>query len=155
MFSSFQQFWQERDPREQVLLAVMGVLVALVIFWQFILNPVFSAQSDARADLLRAERDYTTVARTLPTLSSGGRAAVTRPFSQAVFIETARARGINPSRVQPDGRESLTVWIETQDTQALYGLLNDVIVKNGAVLSRASIATSVNQNLTAQLTFAL
>ncbi len=155
MFSNLKNYWQERDPREQVLLAVMGGLIALVIFWQFILNPVFSAQSDARADLLRAERDYTTVARTLPTLSPDGRAAVTRPFSQAVFIETARARGINPSRVQPDGNQSLTVWIETQDTQALYGLLNDVIVKNGAVLNRVTISTSVNQNLSAQITFTL
>lgn len=155
MLSRLTHYWQEREPREQVLLAVMGGLVALLVFWQFILNPVFSAQEEARADLLRAERDYTSVARTLPTLSSGGRAAVTQPFSQAVFIEAARNRGIKPSRVQPDGNESLTVWIETQDTTALYGLLNDIIVKNGAVLTRAAISTTANQNLTAQLTFRL
>lgn len=155
MVSKFTHYWQEREPREQLLLAVMGGLIALLIFWQLILNPILSVQSEARADLLRAERDYTSVARTLPTLSTGGRAAVNRPFSQAVFIEAARARGINPSRVQPDGNQSLTVWIETQDTQALYGLLNDVIVKNGAVLNRVAISTSANQSLSAQLTFTL
>jgi type II secretory pathway component PulM len=154
MLSSLQTVWNEREPREQILLAIMGALLGIFILWQFLLTPVFEAKSDAKAALVTAERDYVAVARALPQLSAP-QTLSGQPFSQAILIETARKWGLNPSRVQPDGNRSLSVWIDTKDTQALYGLLTDVITKNGAKLSRASIATTADQNLTAQLTFTL
>jgi general secretion pathway protein M len=154
MLSTVSALWNEREPREQVLLAVMGALLGLFVFWQFILNPVLKSKSDAEAALVTAERDYIAVARALPQLTAPQ--TVSGPaFSQAVLIEAARNRGLKPSRVQPDGNRSLSVWIDTPDTQALYGLLNDVITQNGAKLSRASISSTANQSLSAQLTFTL
>ncbi len=154
MISSLKGFWSDREPREQTLLMIMAGMLGLFVLWQFILTPVFSARQDARASLVTAERDYVAVARALPGIANPGN-ATGRKFDQAVFLEAARKRGLNPSRVQPDGNRSLSIWIDTSDTQAFYGLLNDVIRENGAVLSRAAISTGANQTLSAQLTFAL
>lgn len=154
MFSTFQMLWAEREPREKLLLSIMATILSAVIFWQFILSPVLSAKSEANSALLRAERDYMTVSKAIPSLSSSG-ATSTQRFNQAILIEAASQRGLNVSRVQPDGNKSLSVWIDTQDTTAFYTMLNDVITKNGAILSRATLSTSANQTLSAQLTFEL
>jgi len=152
--SAITQYWQDREPREKTLLAIMGVLFILIIGWFFIIAPIFTAQNKAQDTLNEAQRDYITVARLAPTLSNVG--AVSGPvFNQGTLIGAAQRRGINPSRLQPDGNGNLTVWIETGDTQALYGLLNDVITRNGANLARASISTNADQTLSAQLTFKL
>lgn len=152
--SVLRQYWQEREPREKLLLSIMAVLFILIIGWFFIISPVFSAQDKAQSALDKAKRDYITVARLAPTLSNSSVTAGPA-FSQATLINAAQRRGINPSRLQPDGNGNLTVWIETGDTQALYGLMNDVITRNGANLSRATISTNADQSLSAQLTFKL
>jgi general secretion pathway protein M len=154
MLESLNNYWQDREPRERMLLIIMGVLLGLFVIWQFILTPVMSAKQDARAALATAERDYVVVARALPGLNAP-QTASGQKFNQAVFLEAARKRGLNPSRVQPDGNQSLSIWIDTQDTQALYGLLEDVITQNGAVLTRAAISSGANKTLSAQLTFRL
>ena len=154
MLETLTNYWQDREPRERVLLLIMGVLLSLFVLWQFVLTPVKSAKQDARASLVTAERDYVAVARALPDLN-GPNAATGQKFNQAVFLEAARKRGLNPSRVQPDGNQSLSIWIDTQDTQALYGLLEDVITQNGAILTRAAISSGANKTLSAQLTFRL
>jgi len=154
MLETFNNYWQDREPRERVLLLIMGGLLSLFVLWQFVLTPVTSAKKDARASLVTAERDYVAVARALPGLNVPN-AATGQKFNQAVFLEAARKRGLNPSRVQPDGNESLSIWIDTQDTQALYGLLEDVITQNGAVLTRAAISSGANKTLSAQLIFKL
>lgn len=152
--TSLVNLWRDREPREQVLLAVMGVLLGLFVLWQFILTPISNARSDAQSALITAERDYVAVARALPQLSAP--TTLSGPqFTQAVFIDAARKRGLKPSRIQPDGNNNLSVWIDTKDTLALYGLLNDIITQNGAILARASITAGANQSLNAQLTFTL
>jgi len=152
--SAITQYWQEREPREKTLLTIMSVLFLLIIGWFFIIAPVFATQEKAQNALNTAQRDYITVSRLAPILSNA--AAVSGPaFNQGTLISAAQRRGINPSRLQPDGNGNLTVWIETGDAQALYGLLNDVITRNGASLSRASISTNADQTLSAQLTFKL
>lgn len=154
MVSTVKTYWQDREPREQILLIIMGVLLGLFILWQFILSPLAATKQDAQVSLATAERDYVAVSRALPGLNTSG-ASTGESFNQAVFLDAARRRGLNPSRVQPDGNRSLTVWIDTQDTTALYGLIKDVVTRNGAVLYRAAISSGANQTLSAQLTFAL
>jgi len=154
MLSAFQTLWDEREPREKVLLSIMGVLLSLSILWFFILTPVFTAKLNANAELMRAERDYVTVSRALPSLGSAS-AKASQTFNQAVLIMAANKRNLNVTRIQPDGKKSLSVWIDTQDTQALYAMLNEVIIGHGATLTRATLSTGANQTLSAQLTFQL
>jgi len=154
VISALRNFWDEREAREKVLLAIMSSLLSLILVWLFILSPVLSAKTSAHSELMRAERDYVTVGRALPSLASP-KAGAAQNFNQAVLIAAANQKNLNVSRIQPDGNKSLSVWIETQDTQALYAMLNDIILKNGAVLTRATLSTSPNQTLSAQLTFQL
>lgn len=154
MFSTFKNVWDEREHREKILLSIMGALLSAVILWQFVLSPIFSAKSKANTALVRAERDYMTVSKALPSLSSS-QAISAQGFNQAVLIEAASRNGLSVSRVQPDGNKSLSVWIDTQDTSALFDMINDIITKNGAILSRATLSTGANQTLSAQLTFEL
>lgn len=154
MLSALQTLWDEREPREKVLLSIMGILLSLSILWFFILTPVFTAKLNANAELMRAERDYVTVSRALPSFGSASTKA-SQTFNQAVLITAANKRNLNVTRIQPDGNKSLSVWIDTQDTQALYAMLNEVIIGHGATLTRATLSTGANQTLSAQLTFQL
>jgi type II secretory pathway component PulM len=154
MSSALQVIWDEREPREKVLLSIMGVLLSLTIFWFFILTPILAAKSEAKSDLMRAERDYVTVSRALPSLGTPA-ASSAQTFNQAVLIASANKRNLNVTRIQPDGNKSLSVWIDTQDTQALYAMLNEIILNHGAKLTRATLSTGANQTLSAQLTFQL
>lgn len=150
--SSIRNYWDERDTREKALITIMLALSIVIGFWFLTIAPVINSHAQAKTELQNAERDYITVARTLPKLGQNPNQPQAT-FNQGVFIAAAQRRGINPSRIQPGANNNLTVWIETQDTEALYGLLNDVITRHGALLSRASIATNANQTLSAQFTF--
>ena len=142
--------WDERELYEKVVMAALGTVIALAVLFLFIIKPVLTTHRAAEAQASKAVRDYEIVSKALPQLGQGPVSAGT-PFNRATLISTAQRQDIRLSRINPDDG-SLTVWIDDVETIKLYGLINTLMTQNGAELSRASITSSDNGLLSAQLT---
>ena len=143
--------WHEREAYEKIIMALLGVGLALGALWFLAVNPVMSAKSEAQIQSSKALSDYNLVSRALPQLGSSSVKTSGAPFSRSVLIDAARAKNVRLTRVQPDG-ESLNVWIDDVETAKLYGLINALVTQNGASLSRATITAGDSGLLSAQLT---
>jgi type II secretory pathway component PulM len=142
--------WDERELYEKIVMAGLGMAIALAALFFLAVKPVLTSHNAADAQATKAVRDYEIVSRALPQLGQG----TTRPsipFSRAALISAAQREDIRLSRINPDA-ESLTVWIDDVETVKLYSLINTLMTQNGAELSRASITADNNGLLSAQLT---
>ncbi|MGB6319439.1 MAG: type II secretion system protein GspM, partial [Litorimonas sp.] len=59
-------WWSEREPRERLLLAVLGALAGLFALVFFLVLPVMDARTDAERALDRARADLAAVSRLGP-----------------------------------------------------------------------------------------
>lgn len=142
--------WDERELYEKLIMAGLGLGIALAALFFIVIKPVLTAHNTAEAQATKAVRDYEIVSRALPKLGQGpARAGV--PFNRAALISAAQRQDIRLSRINPDAN-ALTVWIDDVETVKLYRLINTLMTQNGAELSRASITTDNNGLLSAQLT---
>ena len=145
------QWWEMREPREQMLLGLLGGLIGMFLIVFTIILPVQSAQADAEAELARAQSDLALVNRLAPRLGSG-QADATRPFSRSVLIQTAQAQGIRIARVQPGESGDVAVWVDDIQTQRLYSWLEDMTGNYRVSLDRIVISTNRTGGLSAQFT---
>lgn len=103
MIASLRSYWMERSRREQVLLAIMGALVALVIFWLGIVRPVENGLANARArqaEALERNAHVRAKVQSLRRLPRGP--TLTAPLDQLVG-QSAGEAGFTLERNQPQG----------------------------------------------------
>lgn len=144
------EWWNSREPRERVLLMVLAVLAALFLLVFALILPLRGANAASQAKLERAQSDLALVQRVVPRLTAG--AAARAPFDRAALIRVSSARNVKLARVQPGDDGSLSVWIDEAQTDALYGLLNDLTTNYTATPERVSLTTDWSGRLSAQFT---
>lgn len=149
MIALVSSWWEAREPRERLLLAVLSGLVAVFLIIFAVVLPVQVVSSNAQSDLLRAKSNLALVSRLAPSQRVAGPRA---PFDRSVLITVARTQNVKLTRVQPDGDGSFSVWIDEAETQALYGFFNDLIGAYAVTLDRVVVSADANGQLSAQFT---
>jgi general secretion pathway protein M len=120
-------WWTGREPRERVLLAVLGALMLAVVVWYGVWAPLngwaVSArdrQAEAAASLVQAERAQAEIARFEQMRGGKGNAT-----AQALTQSAAQA-GVIVNKVEPIAGGGLTVWTNPAEPTALFGWLASV-----------------------------
>jgi len=141
-------WWNGLNTRERGLVGTAGVLVILVILWQFLLVPAFTAKADAKAelDLASARVDRLSEAygqRRLTgnlnqALNSGVPVMSSDAFKGAVTRDAAD-KGLSISRLQGDGEESITLVFERVQPQQLFYWIQNVESSLGGKVRRLNI----------------
>jgi len=144
--------WSERTGREKILLLVAAGLCILFVLWQFAVRPVLNYHDNAAAQFSLAERDLQIVRSKLPLVMPQGTPSGPA-FNRVVLITAAKKRGIALSRVQPEGDSGLDVWFDTVSVQQFYALMTDIVIKNGAVITRVHLGSADPQTINAQVRF--
>lgn len=96
-------WWNGRSRREQVLLAIMGLLAAGVLLWFGGFQPLRAAHAEAEQRLARALADEAALRSatdTLRALEAGGPPAVRQGDLQTAIEATALAAGLTLERAQ-------------------------------------------------------
>lgn len=150
MIGAVSTWWAGREPRERVLLGILGGLAALFLLVFAVLLPVQSARATAQAALDRAKSDAALVSRIVPSLgqAGGGRA----PFDRSVLFSVSQAQDVRLTRVQPNNDGSFAVWIDDAETQALYGFFEALMGGYAVTVERAVVSADANGRLGAQFT---
>lgn len=149
-------WWQERTPREQLVLKGLAVLAVLLMAFQLVYAPIRSF----RAGSIAAYRDAATL---LAEMQEGAaRAATAATIGEAVpadersvrivATEIAREMGLTIARLSPAENEGLNVWLDSIEGPLLFGWLLRLRDEHGVHVRRAAIHKSEGANLVAEFT---
>lgn len=141
-------WWDAREPRERVLLGVLGALFGLFVAVFAVVLPVVDAQSRAEAALLRAQADARIVARINAPAPGAARTA----FDRTALLSAAREQGLQITRIDTQGDAALVVWIDDAQTAPLYALFEQLLTGTTAQLERVAINADATGRLRAQFT---
>ena len=142
-------WWESREPRERVLLGVLGALLAAFALLFALVLPVMDARANAEAELRRAQADYRIVAQTAVRPQTGGARAA---FSRSVLLSAAREAGLQVTRIQADRDGGFAVWIDDAETAALYGMFEQLLTRTTAQMDRVIVSADATGRLSAQFT---
>ena len=143
-------WWEAREPRERLLLGVLGALLGVFVLVFAVILPIMDARADADRALARAQADYNIVARTLPRAGAGG--AERTLFSRSALLDAARAEGLQITRIQAGREGDLSVWIDDAQTTALYAMFDALLTDTTASMDRVVVSADGNGRLSAQFT---
>ena len=153
---------QGLDPRERLLFAVAAGVLALLVLVLMVWAPIRSAYSTLQSDVAEQRETVLWMQASAARLSQlkggggnvqglGGRSLL------AVTDSTARASGLGPAlrRVEPEGSDSVKVWLEGASFDVLVKWLGTLSMTHGidaesATLERGDATGKVNARLTLQ-----
>lgn len=135
VMQAIQRVWMERSQREQVLLAVMGVLASLVLLQVLVISPLLDTHQRAREGYAASMRMYRSMEADIQRYAEirTGEAAFsnsTQPL-RTVAGSVALSHGISIARMIPSEDGRLTVNISRADSQSLMSWLIDLETRYG------------------------
>lgn len=155
MFKALGEMWQARAPREQMLLAVLGMLLAGLGYWLLVFSPSRAAAQAAQARFVAASQSLLEVEAGVAALS-GTAAAPARANGgslRAELARTAEAAGLKITRLQPDNDGAVAVWLEPAPVGALFGWMAGLSQEQGIVVKRLTLAKGEAGLAQAQIAF--
>jgi general secretion pathway protein M len=155
MTATFLNWWNGRSPREQRLLAVMFLLLAVVIVWLGIVRPIAAARDAAE------ERHGRAVVALGKLRELGGRLDAARSRATPAIDEplvsflgrSAGDAGLPIERLEAEGGERAVLTIMAVRPPALFGWLQRVEVRDGLIVERLSATRNPDATIAVQVTF--
>ena len=156
-------WWDTREPREQRLLLIGGIIVALLLAWALVWYPLARSRDalrlrveGQRADLAQMQA---LAARSSQLRGQGARSKVERQGKSLLALADATARGAQLAnvlkRVEPAGAKSVRVSFEAASFDAIADWLDGLARDFGVTASdfsadRSEGAGLVNARVTLQ-----
>lgn len=142
-------WWRAREPREQLLVALGGVIFVLVVLIQFVIIPVIAGKADARQAFEGEARTLDAVVAELASrpvaLAAGSNTAQSSLSGDALrtaVTTLARERGLSVARVQSGADGRISIAMESADPKAVFGWISECRAQYGVVVSRATLSES-------------
>ena len=148
MISQALLWWSGRSARERVLLAVMGGLIALLLFWLLIIRPLDAAKTNAQQRLDLATQAAGRVAAVADGVRQARRlapAALSAALPTAVG-EAAQGAGFTLSRLDAQGPDRVVISIGTARSPALFTWLAG-LRQQGVIVERLTLRTNSDATL--------
>lgn len=140
------------EARERHALVALGLFLAALLFYLAVWAPVsrYVAQGQAERDRQLGLLQYFQATEAEARAQKGGKAA-----SQSLLSEVSRsaqALGLNPSRIQPEGRDAVSVWFDQVAYTRLMRWLEQLadsrkIAVRQITLERQSVSGQVSARL--------
>lgn len=140
-------YWNDRTPRERLLISVAAGLVVLIVLLQLIWMPTMRAKESAQLGADRAARTLEAISRHSPSDTTFGvsGAGPNDPDSiRRVVLETASSRGLTVVRVLVDEQGVVVVQVDDAPASTVFSWLLDVRRSSTAEIRRASMNESGN-----------
>ncbi|MBO6506178.1 MAG: type II secretion system protein M [Kordiimonadaceae bacterium] len=153
-------YWHSLTSREQLLISFAGALASLVLVYFLVLRPLQIHAADSERALQAAQNTLRTVQMRVAQLQAtvdavSNRADGGAPVSLRVAVsQAARNAGVSISRLQPSDDGTLTVWVDSSQSTALYQWLQTLAEEQGVGPSNVLLQkNSSGDGLRAQVRF--
>jgi len=136
-------WWNALQPRERSMLAIGGVVCAILLAWAFVWHPLALARTGAHVRVERARDDVTwmrsMIGQANELHSQGSRGHVERQGKSLLALADASARSAGLSgalkRVEPTGGNSVRVSFEVANFDVLIEWLSQLARDYGVRVS--------------------
>lgn len=155
MLENLLEIWRARAPREQMLLAVLGVILLAMGYGLFVLSPAHSAARAAKARFAAAAVSLREVEAGLAQLS-GVAPALKRAQGGSLRSELARsaqAAGLKVTRLQPDSEGAIAVWLEPAPPAVVFGWIGTLSREEGISVRRLTLSKGEAGQVQTQIAF--
>ena len=155
MKAGFESWWRLRSEREQRLLLVMFVLLALVLAWLLVVRPLADALDSARR---RHDEAVTALAEARARAGAIGAAPVvaapaTAPLPVDSYLgRTATEAGFTGARIVAQGPARATVAIDAARPQAFFAWVR-ALEQNGLVVESLRARANGDRTLAIEAAF--
>lgn len=145
-------WWFSRTGREQVLLGVMALALAVVIGWYGILTPLISASETGKDRLERASMQLAGLRSLAPAAT---RSAPSSGAAPSTVVEAAAAKaGLPIARRRQEANGQFTIWITAIDSKLLLPWVAAVEREGGVVVTDFTASRMDGGVIEAEITFA-
>jgi len=138
------QIWNQREPREKVLIIVAAVLSLIVVVWFGIASPLRDANMRAHNDLQQAIADKDLIERSLANYTLGGQASLGAATDFDAFrSDVTRIAQINSlaiSRLQGNADGSLQLVFSDAVPSDIFLWLEEISAYPGGEPVRANLS---------------
>lgn len=149
MIDRLRPAWEARSRREQIMLAVMGLAVLLVVGWFAVLVPLNGAVKGSEARLSKAGDRF---AQLDAAVRAGGLPVTSGQPLQAVVETSAASAGLTIDRRREEADGRLTVWLTGADPGLMMGWLTSLARGQGVAVSEMTASRTDGGLLEAQIT---
>lgn len=150
MMAVFTPWWNDRTPRERVLLAIMAALLAALLAWLVVLRPLAAAREQALADATAAT-DRRAEAQSLVAAIRARPAAGGAPVLDTLTRRLAEA-GLQPSRLDAQGQGQAVVEIAAVNGRLLLGWASGLEARDGLVIDQLDATRNPDQSVRVRMT---
>ncbi len=143
--SAMRRFWSNLGSRDQRILLIGGVFVALVVIWLGVWEPLHTARDAARTRVAAAANDLATMRAVAPQLNAlaGASAPAALDGRSLLALVDATARGAVVGdallRVEPLTGDRVRVYFEGAGFDALVQWLGELEAQQGVVTGELSV----------------
>ena len=146
----FKARWDALQAREQQILRFSAVLVALLLFYLLIIDPVYSGRDDAQQRLRSAQEAFSVARRQALDLKAASSNRET-PASGSLLTQvesSAQQQGLRSAlkRLQPSGDDQIQVSLEEASYTQLIQWLSS-LHQSGVRAQRVDIQQDQNSDL--------
>lgn len=154
-FDKPRRWWQSRQPREQLMLAVMSVAIGIFLLWSGAIVPLRHAHDAAMVHYDRAVTDLRETEHAVAMIAALQAQRPAPPASDAfasTIVEAATATQVPITRQRTDDAGVFTLGIDAVDTPALLAWLEGLHRQHGIAPSTLDISER-NGRLQVQASF--
>lgn len=144
------EWFANLQPRERVIVAVGGVLAALIVLWIAVLNPLRTQSAALRTSVAEKRQLLVDLGRVEGAQSGGARPAASNGAQQTLVVlvnSTAQQHGLNVPRTRPDGTDGINVTLQNASFDSLVTWLISLETSHSVTVESASISGSREQGL--------
>ncbi|MBO6728579.1 MAG: type II secretion system protein M [Maricaulis sp.] len=138
-----QSYWTDRTPREQILYAVMGGLLCVLLLSVAVIQPLQSFHARAQTDYAASMRLYRSIQQDVATvrdLRAGSQVqAGSQQSIRSIVGSLALGEGIAIARMIPGDDGSLAVTVERADTAVVMRWLVNLEERYGIRVASSTL----------------
>jgi general secretion pathway protein M len=150
MTAVFAPWWNDRSPRERVLLVIMAVLLAALLLWLVVLRPLAAARAQAMIDASAAVSRRAEAQALIAAIRARPSASGT-PVLDTLNRRLAEA-GLQASRLDAQGPGQAVVEIAAINGRLLLGWASGLESRDGLVIEQLEATRNPDQSVQARLT---
>jgi general secretion pathway protein M len=133
-------WWFGLQAREQRMLSLAAIVIAIALFYWLLWQPLHQAQAERQQAVTAAQRQLHQLQQAIPSLQASGTTNVRSGGSLAQIISnSARGQNIGVSRMQPQN-EQLALVLDELSFQRLLSWLYELQYQHGVQLLSLDLA---------------
>lgn len=138
------EWWHQRAPREQAILAAGGSVLLLLLIYLLAWEPAYASLQRHLAARNDARELATWLREIQPRVASLPRSGANRSSNRSMLAtvdQSAKSSGLGPrvNRIQPEGDNTVQVWIENAPLSSILQWIQSLHEQHGIRVSNFSL----------------